>query len=334
MTARPITAGVALALALGGAAAAQEVTLRFASLTPEGGYIHEEHLRTFAERVEADSGGRIAVDLQPVGVFGPPPQLYELVESGVIDMAWTVPGYTSGRFPQSAVVELPFLFENAETGSTVYWTMYEEGHFDGDYGTVKPLALYTHRPYGIFTTERPVETLDDMAGLKVRTPSALVGQALEMAGAVPVGMPVTEMAEGLRLGAIDSSVFPFEAIDLFGLEDLLVNLTDAKFAAPRFIVLMNQARYDSLPNDLKAVIDRHSGLAMSQAIGAGLDAREAADKARYAGQDGYTVIDLSDEARSAMMAATEGVYGAWIEDVGTRGVDGQALLDRARALAE
>lgn len=322
----------AAVVALTAPAVAQEHSFRFASLTPEGGYIHEQHLRPFVEAVEADSDGRIAIDLQPVGVFGAPNKLYELVEAGVVDMAWTVQGYTGGRFPQSGVVELPFLFDRAETGSTVLWTMHAEGHFDRDYGTVKLLALYTHRPYGLFTTGPEVRTIENLDGLKVRTPSAVVGEALTILGATPVGMQVTEMAEALRLGTIDSSVFPWEAIELFGLQDELTALTDARIAAPRFMVIMNKARYDALPDDLKAVIDSHSGLAFSKAIGAGLDAQELRDKERFAEMPGYTVIDLDPAVRAEMEERSSSVIESWIADVEGVGVDGRALLERANAL--
>jgi len=313
-------------------AAAQEFTFRFASLTPEGGYVHENHLRPFAEAVMADSNGRISIDLQPVGVFGTPAQAYELVESGVIDMAWTVQGYTGGRFPQSSVFELPFLFDRAEHGSAALWTMYEEGHFDRDYGSVKPLALYMHRPYGLFTTGRVVETVEDMSGLRVRTPSAVVGEALELLGATQVGMQVTEMPEALRLGTIDSSVFPWEAITLFGLEDSLSILTDAQIAAPRFIVLMNRDSYERLPDDLKEVIDDHAGLDFSRAIGAGLDARELEDKARFDEMEGYQVIELDDAVREEMITLTTPLLETWKSDMEQRGVDGAAMFEQAQKL--
>ncbi len=329
---RPLMAA-ALALAVTAApATAQEFTFRFASLTPEGGYVHENHLRPFAEAVMADSDGRIAIDLQPVGVFGAPAQAYELVEAGIIDMAWTVQGYTGGRFPQSSVFELPFLFDRAEHGSAALWTMYAEGHFDRDYGSVRPLALYMHRPYGLFTTGRAVESVADMSGLRVRTPSAVVGQALEMLGATPVGMQVTEMPEALRLGTIDSSVFPWEAITLFGLQDSLEVLTDAQIAAPRFVVLMNSASYDRLPDDLKEVIDRHSGLEMSRAIGAGLDARELEDMARFDEMEGYRVVRLDDAVREEMIARTAPLLDVWKADMAQRDVDGAAMLERAQEL--
>ena len=315
------------------AARAQEHTFRFASLTPEGGYVHAQHLVPFKEAVERDSDGRILVDLQPAGVFGKSQQTHQLVESGVLDMCWTVQGYTSGRFPQSSVVELPFLYETAEDGTRILMGMFEEGLFERDYGSVKILALYTHRPYGLFTTEREVRTVEDMAGLKVRTPSAIIGDTLTAVGAVPVGLPVGEMAENLRRGVIEGSVFPFEAIALFGLEDQFRSLTDLKMAAPRFIVAMNRARYEGLPEDLRAVIDEHSGTAMAMRIATGLDAEEQAVKARYAAAGEVPVIDLDPMVREALIERSAPAIEAWVASTAADGVDAEGLLARAREMA-
>lgn len=323
-------AATAIATVLAAApAGAQEYSFRFVSLTPESGYVHDQHLRTFAEAVEADSDGRIAIDLQPVGVYGKPAQYHDLVKNGVIDMAWTVQGYTSGAFPQSSVVELPFLFETGEEGSDILWRMYEEGHFDGDYGDVKPIALYTHRPYALFTTGEEVRTPEDLEGLKLRTPSAVVGQSLEAMGAVPVGLPVTEIAENLRRGVIDGSVYPYEAIELFGLEEQVESLTDLRVAAPRFMVIMNRAKYEALPEDLQAVIDRHSGHALSVAIGAGLDEEERKLMEEYAAA-GNPVIELPESVRAELEAMTAPVYEDWLASM--EGRDGEALLERAREI--
>ena len=214
-----LKSGAALSAAaiITGPARAAEYTFRFASLTPEAGYIHSQHLMPFKEAVERDSNGRIAVDLQPAGVFGRAPQMHQLVESGVLDMAWTIQGYSSGRFPQSEVLELPFLYETSAAGTRALMEMNDEGLFEQDYGSIKVLALYTHRPYGMFTTGTEVRTMADMAGLKMRTPSAMIGNALEMLGATPVGIPVSEIAENLRRGVIDGTVFVYEAIRPFGL---------------------------------------------------------------------------------------------------------------------
>lgn len=315
-----------------GKARAAEHTFRFASLSPETGYIHSQHLAKFKEAVERDSDGRIYVDLQPAGVFGKVPQLHKLVESGAVDMAWSIQGYSSGRFPQSTVVELPFLYETSATGTQMLMSMYEDGLFQRDYGSIKVLALYTHRPYGMFTTGREVRSVADMAGLKIRTPSAMIGEALDALGATPVGIPVAEMAENLRRGVIDGTVFVFEAIKLFGLQDELKSLTDLKIAGPRFMIFMNKAKYEGLPDDLKAVIDRNSGMPMAMAIGEGLDVEELKFKTAYAQAGDVTVIDVDPAVRAEMIALTEPVTETWLAAMEADGHDAASLLGRAKSL--
>ncbi len=324
-------AALSAAAIITGPARAAEHTFRFASLSPETGYIHSQHLARFKKAVERDSDGRIAVDLQPAGVFGRVPQFHQLVESGVLDMAWSIQGYTSGRFPQSEVLELPFLYETSAAGTRTLMTMLEAGQFEKDYGSIKVLALYTHRPYGMFTTGRAVHKMADMAGLKMRTPSALIGEALGMLGATPVGIPVSEIAENLRRGVIQGSVFVFEAIRLFGLQDELKYLTDLKIAGPRFMVIMNRARYEGLPEDLRKVIDTHSGMGMAMGIGEGLDGVELRLKAEYDGSADYTVIDVEPSAREEMVAATAPATKKWIATMQKAGHDAEALLATAKS---
>ena len=323
-----ISAALALMAAPG---LAQDTTLRFASITPEGGYIHSEHLQPFAEAVEEASGGRLAIDLQPVGVYGAADQLFDLVENGVIDMAWIVNGYTPGRFERSGVIELPFLYDSSEEGTRAYFTLFEEGLIAQDFDGLHVIALYTHRPYGTFTTDTPVRGLEEFAGLKMRVPSEVGAQTVEALGGSPVGMPVTEIAEALRLGTVDGSMFPYEAVAPFGLEGLLRNFSNTSTFATRFAVVMNQGSYDRLPEDLRAAIDAHSGRDFAMEIARGLDEAEAEVEARYRENPDYTVIDLEPEAMEALREAARPVLDAWV--AGTGG-DAQALLDRARALGE
>ncbi len=324
-------AALSAAAIITGPARAADYTFRFASLTPAAGYIHSQHLVPFKEAVERDSDGRIAVDLQPAGVFARAPQLHQLVETGVLDMAWTIQGYSSGRFPQSEVLELPFLYDTSAAGTRALMMMNDEGLFEQDYGSIKVLALYTHRPYGMFTTGQEVRTMADMAGLKMRTPSAMIGEALEMLGATPVGIPVSEIAENLRRGVIDGTVFVYEAIQPFGLQDQLKYLTDLKIAGPRFMVIMNRARYEGLPEDLQEVIDTHSGMGMAMGIGEGLDSEELRLKAEFDASPDYTVVELEPSARAEMVAATTPVQENWLAAAKADGHDGEALLAKARS---
>jgi len=307
------------------------VKLRFAALSPAGGYIYSQHLQPFADAVEKASNGRLIIDLQPVGTYGRPAQAFELVEAGVIDMAWTIQGYTPGRFRQSEVLELPFMFDDAETGSAVFWRMYQEGLFGRDYGSVIPLALYLHRPYGIFTTEQPLRTLEDFTGLKIRAPGALTGRAFEMLGATPIGLQATEMAEGVRLGTINAVAFPWEAIKLYGMDGLFNTLTDAKISSPRFIVLMNKRRFEKLPKDLQNVIRQHSGYELSRAIGAGVDKMELQTKQAYLNDPKTLVLELGGDERRRIEARIAPLITEWLQgDKRNTSAERKRLLKRAQ----
>ena len=339
-TRRTILAGTAAAgLALAGAllpvqAQAQEVTLRFASVTPAAGYIHSQHLAPFSERVEKASGGRLKLDLQPVGVYGSAGQLLELVENGIIDVAWIVNGYSPGRFEASGVIELPFLFESSEQATNAYYTMFEEGLFKDDFENLKVLALYTHRPYGTFSRGEPVRTLEDFKGLKVRVPSDVLAKTVEALGGSPVGMPVTEIAEALRLGTVDASMFPYEAVKPFGLEGLFKSFSNTSMLATRFAVVMNKDSYARLPDDLKAVIDAESGRAFSMEMAKGIDQAEAEVAASYRKNAEYQVVDPEPEAMEAMREAVKPVVETWTAETKLPNGDPAALLARARELAK
>ena len=343
MTRRSLLARTLASLAAGaalwtgvwmGTAHAQEVTLRFGSVTPQAGYIHSQHLQPFADRVGEATDGRLKLDLQPVGVYGGAGQLLELVENGIVDMAWIVPGYSPGRFEASGVIELPFLFDSSEEASDAYYTMFEEGLFDEDFENLKVLALWTHKPYGLFTRGDAVENLAGVKGLKVRVPSEVLSKTVEALGGNPVGMPVTEIAEALRLGTVDASMFPYEAVKPFGLEGLFKGFSNTNMLATRFAVIMNKDRYESLPDDLKKALDDASGRDFSLSMAKGFDKAEAEVAAAYAENPDYTVVDPSPEAIEEMKGAVAPVIDGWAADTKLRSADPKALLERARAPSE
>src|SRR5437879_3856902 len=107
-------------------ASAAEVVLRFASTNAEGSVPYDQVLVPFARAVEEESGGRIEVALKPIGGYGKPADLFNMVERGDIEIAATVQGYNPGRFPQSSVIELPFLFPDAFAGTQALMSLYTE----------------------------------------------------------------------------------------------------------------------------------------------------------------------------------------------------------------
>jgi TRAP-type C4-dicarboxylate transport system substrate-binding protein len=337
MLTRRASLGAALsALAVLGAAqgaAAQEVTLRLHQFLPAQANVPTHILDVWADRVEAASDGRIEIQRFPsMQLGGAPPQLIDQAIDGVADIVWTVNGYTPGRFPSSEVFDLPFLVEDARAGSHAYWTLYEEAMTDEMAGFV-PLGLWVHGP-GIFHTKEPVETPADLEGMQIRGASRMINTMLERLGASAVGMPVPAIAEALSKGVIDGTTIPWEVTPAIRVTELVSNHTEFEGAAlytTPFIFAMNRAAYDALPEDLREVIDAESGLEFSVFAGGTMQDYDAPAR-QIASEAGNTIITVSDTA--AWREAVEPLYDEWVAEMEGRGIDGQALIDRARALME
>lgn len=326
--------GVAVIALSATSALAQDVTLKLEHFLPPQASVPVLILDVWADRIEAESGGRIEIErYAAMSLGGAPPELYDHVKDGVVDIGWTVVGYTPGRFPTTEVFELPFMVTDARAASYAYWKMYET-HMTEEFAGVKMIGTWVHGP-GLFHTNDPVETPADLEGMKIRGGSRLVNQLLERVGATPVGMPVPAVSEALSKGVIDGTTIPWEVTTSLKVPELVENHTE--FEGPAlynltFVMTMNQAKYDSLPDDLKAVIDANSGLDFS--VFAGGEQSDADLPARQIAVDlGNNIITISEEQAAADWAPiVEPIYADWIADVADKGMDGQALIDEARAL--
>jgi len=192
-------------------ASAAEVVLRFGSISTENTAPYDQVLVPFARAVEEESGGRIEVALKPLGGYGKPAELFTMVEKGAIEMAASVQGYHPGRFPQSSVMELPFMFDNSIAGTSAMMSLYKEGLLDKDYASVKVLGLYVLPPYPIFTTGKKIQSVKDFRGLRMRTPSTTVGVALAKLGAVPLGIPLNMIGDTIASGYVDAIAYGWDS---------------------------------------------------------------------------------------------------------------------------
>ncbi|RYH12200.1 TRAP transporter substrate-binding protein [Tropicimonas sp. IMCC6043] len=322
-------------LTAGGASAA-EVTLRLAHFLPAQASVPNNVLKPWAEKIEAESGGRIEIQEFPaMQLGGKPPELYDQVVDGVADIIWTLPGYTPGRFPRTEVFELPFTMTNAEATSRAFWQLGEETMLDEDFKDVKVLALWMHGP-GLIHSKEPIRTVEDLNGVKLRAPSRITNQLFANLGATPVGMPIPAVPEALSKGVIDATVIPWEVTGPLKVNELVENHTtfgdDALYTAT-FVIAMNKDRYESLPDDLKAVIDANSGLEFSAMAGKLIQEADAPprDAAIAAGAN---IIELSPEEVAEWKAAAAPTTDAWIAEMDEKGLDGTGLHNRAIELIE
>jgi TRAP-type C4-dicarboxylate transport system substrate-binding protein len=331
-----LKAGCIAAVLIGaaGAAQAQEVTLKLHQLLPERATIPAKFLIPWAAKVEKESGGRIKIEHYPsMQLGGKPPELAQQVTDGVVDMIWTVMGYTPGRFPRAEAFELPFMVTNGEETSRAFYEYYEK-HMQNDFPGMKVIAVHTHGP-GLLHTKDPVNGLDDIKGMKLRGPTRVITQMLDSFGAVPVGMPVPAVPEAVSKGVIDGAVIPWEITLPLKMAELVGNHTefsgDRGLYSATFLFAMNQASYDGLPDDLKKIIDDNSGIEAAAWAGRAMDGGDVVGR-KKADEKGNNIIVLDDAETSRWKQAAASVVDNWIKEMDGKGMDGQALVDDAQAL--
>jgi TRAP-type C4-dicarboxylate transport system substrate-binding protein len=315
---------------------AADVTLKLHQMLPPQATIPAKVLQPWADKIKADSGGRVEVELYPaMQLGGKPADLVDQVKDGVVELTWTLFGYTPGRFPKSEAFELPFMVTTAEATSVAFQD-YADKHLKDELADYHVLAVHTHGPGLIHTiAAKPVQKLEDMQGLKLRGTSKVVNQMLEAMGASAVGMPVTAVPESLSKSVIDGSVVPWEVTPAIKIAELAPNHTafsgGTGLYTGTFVFAMNKDSYDALPDDLKKIIDANSGRELARLFGKAMDEGDVRGKdlADKAGNSTF-VLDEAETAR--WKAAGEAVTKAWIADMDGKGLDGTGLYNDATAL--
>ncbi|MEO9820689.1 MAG: TRAP transporter substrate-binding protein [Paracoccaceae bacterium] len=330
-----LASAAALALGVKGVQA-QEVTLSMHQFLPDQANVPKLILNPWADSIEEASGGRIKIDRYPsMQLGGSPPELMDQAVDGVADIVWTVVGYTPGRFPRTEVFEMPFMMTNARAASRAYWEMFEKHMKDTEFKDVHILGTWVHGP-GMIHTNKEVRTPADMEGLKIRGGSRTVNTLLNKVGATPVGMPVPAVPEGLSKGVIDGTTIPWEVTAALKVPELVGNHTEFEGKALytlTFVLAMNKDRYESLPDDLKAIVDSKSGLEFSVFAG-GTQADADGPSRKLAADRGNNIVKVSGSDLDAWKTAAQPIYDEWIADMNSKDIDGQALLDEARSLID
>jgi TRAP-type transport system periplasmic protein len=328
-------ASLALVAATSMGAFAQEVTLRLHQFLPPQGTVPAKALTPWAKKIEEDSKGRIKVQLySSMQLGGTPPQLFDQARDGVVDIVWTLPGYTPGRFPKSEVFELPFMAGlSAEKTSRALWDYVQKNAMD-EYKDVHVLALHTHGP-GFFHTKQPITNIDSLRGMKIRGGTRVVNSMLTKLGATPVGMPVPAVTEALSKGVLDGTTIPWEVVPALKVQELVKYHTS--FAGNRalyvttFVVAMNKRAYEKLPADLKKVIDDNSGAEFSALIARTQDVGDGVGRG-LAEKNGNTITVLGDAETKRWQEAAASVQEQWIKDMQAKNIDGAKLVEEAKAL--
>jgi TRAP-type C4-dicarboxylate transport system substrate-binding protein len=332
-----VVAGTALLAAAGlpGAASAQDVTLRIHQFLPPQAPVPKNFIAPWAEKVSQESNGRIKFELYPtMQLGGKPPALYDQAKDGVVDIVWTLTGYTPGRFPGTEAFELPFMPASAEATSQAAWKFYEK-YLTDEFKDVHIIAVHTHGPGLLHVKGSGVSKLEDMQGLKLRGPTRQANALLEALGATAVGMPVPAIPEALSKGVIDGTVIPWEVTTPLKISEMVDTHTD--FSGPRglytsfFVFAMNKAKYEALPADLKAVLDANTGIETSKWVGRVMDEGDAPGIAA-AEKAGDKIITLDEAEVERWKAAAAPLVDQWIAEMNAKGYDAAAMVADVKAL--
>jgi TRAP-type transport system periplasmic protein len=332
MSLRSMLAATLAALAL--PAAAQEVTLKVHFFLPASSFANTLFIQPWCDKIAKESAGRMKCQSYPsMQLGGTPPQLFEQVKDGVADVVWTLPGYTAGRFPSVEAFELPFMMQSPEATSKALWD-YVQLHGANEFKDVKPLAFHVHGDGVFHMTSKPVRSMADLRGLKLRAPTRQTNKFIAMLGATPVSMPVPQVGDALSKGVIDGAVVPYEVVPSVKIQELVKFHSETDPAQPAFytstfIFAMNRARYDSLPADLKKVIDANSGQALSGQIGKAFLQADSEGK-KLTARNTTNVIPAAELATWKQLG--DRLAADWVKEMDGKGLPGARMLADAKAL--
>lgn len=312
------TLGTLGLLAAGQPAAAQQIELKLAHFLPTANGMHKDFLVPWAHDLETCSGGKVKVTIYPGGTqLGNIGRLYDEVSSGVVDIAHGLAGVPAGRLNRLRLMETPFTVKTADAGSRALWDLHDI--IKPDFPNLHLLALHSHNAGQIHMVTKRVKTTDDLKGMRIRFPTDAAKEMLAALGAVPVGLPPGAVYENMEKGVIDGAAFTWDAMDSFKLAEVTKYHLDAKTYVSTFWFAMNQAKYDSLPKDVQACVDKLSGATLAAKFGKWWNDWDAPGLKLV--KDKHQPIDeLSDEQRNHWRELLKPMIEKYIAGMEAKGV--------------
>lgn len=320
--------------ALSGYPNEEQTTLRLHTFNSPNAIAVREFLIPWAAQIKDISDDRVVVQIYPaMQLGGRPADLYGQARDGVVDIVWTVQGYTPGRFPLTEVFELPFVCGDAEATSVAMMAIYQDWLRD-EYSDTHPLVLHAAAPGHLHTAAQKVAKLSDLKGMKVRTSSQISADMLEALGAIPVGMPVPQTYEALARGVVEAAWLPWTIMRPFRLHEVTRSHTEARLCCTPFVMTMNKKRYNELPDEIRKVLDETTGIMLAKRLGR-IWQKDEREGREIAVSQGHDILSLSPAERERWKTATDIVTHRWVRKVNALGLDGERLiLDVKNLVAE
>ena len=331
--------GLAAALAALGlltqGALAQNKTLRVGNWLPPHHLIPRGIIEPWARAIEKETNGELKFEIM-ASSLGPPPQYFDLLLDGAIDVGYGVSGHNPGRFTMTQVMDLPFMAPDPWAGAAAAWLTYERyGARYNEHKGAKVIGLFVHSEPYLWMRGEPVKSVAELAGKKVRVGGNVTGRIVSMLGATPVQLPPTEAQQAMARGVADGITFPGESIAFFKIDPVIKGGTrfPGGLYTDTFWVAFNQKSWDGLTDMQKRAIEKHSGLGI--ALRAGFAWTNGDKLGLKALEDrGVQIHTLSGDDLAAVKERLRPLEQEWLAEAGKRGLPGQEIIEYARAMVE
>lgn len=316
-----LTATLVLAVCSAGASA--QTVLTMSSWVPPTHSLTRDVLVVWSKQVEAATNGRVKFEMLPKHPSAPP-GTFDAVRDGLVDVSFVTASYTPARHPLPLMAELPGAGATAEINSVafsrIHWKYFQPAN---EYKGVKLLGVFTHGPGQMFTVKKPVTSVADLAGMKIRTGGGIAEAAAKALGASPFVKPAPESYELLSSGVADGTFFPSESIVSFKLDKVVKYATyfPGGFYSSSFGFFMNEDKWNKLSKQDQDAIWSVSGEHLARLAGKSWD---AADRGGFEALKaaGVQIIDASPAFVADVRKRTEPLVQDWIKSANAKGVDG------------
>lgn len=318
------TAMAGASLLFANSALAQSVTLRLADFLPPQHPYQEQVYGVMAEKIAAATNGEVSLQIFPGGALGGNPiEQYDRALNGVAEIAFSLPGYTASRFPMTLLTELPGVIAE-DTGTARIWDNID--YLTPEHSRVHLLSIWTNGENVLYTRDKPVRSIDDVQGMKIRVPSSNAGLMVQAWGAAPISMPVSEAYNAMQTGVIDAILIDSTATYAFRLGEVANYVTSGMDTTiSPFALFMNRQAYDDLSDAHQAAFDQIgreiAGIANTVQL-----AGTARGKQMFRELPGREWIELSSDAAAPFNTASAAVVAQVVAETEAKGLPAAAFV--------
>jgi TRAP-type C4-dicarboxylate transport system substrate-binding protein len=291
--------------------------------------------KPWIEEVNEYSNGQLKIHFYAINTLCPESETFDAIVSGFVNIGSNYCGNTPGKFPYAEVLEMPLLVKSAESGSLVMMELFEMyPEIQNEFCEVELLWMWTSATYNLHTTNKEVRTLEDLQGMRIIGWSPNVLEILKHLGANPIEISALDTYMALERGMADGVLCPLAPVRSFKISDVAKHHTVVDLLVGPFFSVINKETYDSLPENLKNIINETTGMEMARRCGVSLD-QGAIEDSKWMKGEGHTFYVLPNDERERWIEAVSPMWDDWVETMEKNGFPkARAILESAIELGE